>query len=41
MAANTATLRRVNGLLEAYEQLWIARANQIAEILAEEEGEAR
>lgn len=34
--ANRATLRRANTLLEAFEQLWIDRANQITEILAEE-----
>lgn len=40
VVANPATLRRANTLLEAFEQLWIDRANQITEILAEE-GEQR
>jgi len=40
VAANPDTLRRANTLLKAFEQLWIDRANRIAEILAEE-GEAR
>jgi DNA-binding transcriptional ArsR family regulator len=35
---NTATLRRAAALLETFEQLWIARTHQIAEILAEEKG---
>jgi DNA-binding transcriptional ArsR family regulator len=39
VVANPETLRRANTLLEAFEQLWIARANRIAEIL-KEEGEA-
>lgn len=36
VAANPETLRRASTLLEALEQLWIARANRIAEILTEE-----
>ena len=36
VAANPETLRRANTLLEAFEQLWIDRANRIAEILTEE-----
>ena len=33
---NVATLRRVEALLEAFEQIWIGRATRIAEILGEE-----
>ncbi len=40
VAANPDTLRRATTLLTAFEQLWIDRANRIAEILTEE-GEAR
>jgi len=40
VAANPETLRRANTLLQAFEQLWVDRANRIAEILAEE-GESR
>jgi DNA-binding transcriptional ArsR family regulator len=40
VAANPDTLRRANTLLRTFEQLWIDRANRIAEILTEE-GEAR
>ena len=40
VVANPETLRRANTLLAAFEQLWIARANRIAEILSEE-GEKR
>lgn len=40
VVAEPTTLRRANSLLKAFEQLWIDRANQIAEILAEE-GEPR
>ena len=36
VAANPETLRRANALLKALEQLWIDRANRIAEILKEE-----
>ena len=36
VAANPETLRRANTLLKAFEQLWIDRANRIAEILTEE-----
>ena len=36
--ANRPALRRVMVLLEAYEQLWIQRATQIADLLAGEEG---
>ncbi len=35
---NLATLRRATELLEAFEQLWIQRANRIADLLAGEEG---
>jgi len=40
VVANPETLRRANTLLAAFEQLWIDRANRIAEIL-NEEGETR
>jgi DNA-binding transcriptional ArsR family regulator len=40
VAANLNTLRRANALLEAFEQLWIDRAERIAQILTEE-GEPR
>ena len=36
---NTVTLRRATQLLDVYEQLWIQRANQIAGLLAGEEGD--
>jgi DNA-binding transcriptional ArsR family regulator len=36
VVANPETLRRANTLLKAFEQLWIDRANRIAEILTEE-----
>ena len=36
--ANTPTLRRAAALLDAYEQLWIQRATQIADLLAGEKG---
>jgi len=36
--ANAPTLRRAMALLDAYEQLWIQRATQIADLLAGEEG---
>jgi DNA-binding transcriptional ArsR family regulator len=39
--ANPPTVRRAAALLDAYEQLWIQRANQIADVLAGEEGESR
>jgi DNA-binding transcriptional ArsR family regulator len=39
VVANQTTLRQAAQLLEQFEQLWIQRATQIAEILAEEEGE--
>jgi DNA-binding transcriptional ArsR family regulator len=35
---NTSTLRRATDLLDAYEQLWIARTTQIADLLVGEEG---
>jgi len=35
---NVPTLRKAAALLDAYEQLWIARVTQIADILAGEEG---
>jgi DNA-binding transcriptional ArsR family regulator len=35
---NTSTLRRASELLDAYEQLWIARTTQIADILSDKEG---
>jgi DNA-binding transcriptional ArsR family regulator len=37
VASNRETLRRANTLLKVFEQLWIDRANRIAEILTEEE----
>lgn len=37
VAANPETLRKAATLLGAFEQLWVARATKIAEILAEEE----
>jgi DNA-binding transcriptional ArsR family regulator len=37
--ANPTTLRRAMALLDAYEQLWIQRATQIAGILAGGQGE--
>jgi DNA-binding transcriptional ArsR family regulator len=37
--ANAPTVRKAAGLLDAYEQLWIQRASQIADVLAGEEGE--
>jgi hypothetical protein len=33
---NVTTLRRVESLLEEFEQIWIGRATRIAEILGEE-----
>ncbi len=36
VVADPETLRRANQLLETFEQLWIHRTNQIAEILTEE-----
>jgi DNA-binding transcriptional ArsR family regulator len=36
---NTSTLTRAASVLDAYEQLWIARAARIADVLADEEGE--
>jgi DNA-binding transcriptional ArsR family regulator len=39
--ANAPTVRRAAALLDAYEQLWIQRANQIADVLAGEEGDPR
>lgn len=36
--ANTTTVRKAMQLLDAYEQLWIQRAAQIADVLAGEEG---
>jgi DNA-binding transcriptional ArsR family regulator len=35
---NASTLRNVAALLDSYEQLWIQRATQIADVLAGEEG---
>jgi DNA-binding transcriptional ArsR family regulator len=40
VVANPETLRRANTLLESFEQLWIDRANRIAQILIDE-GEAK
>ena len=37
--ANPPALRRAVALLDAYEQLWIQRTTQIAELLAGEKGE--
>ena len=39
VSANTPTVRKAAGLLDAYEQLWIQRASQIVDVLAGEEGE--
>jgi len=36
---NASTLRVAAGLLETYEQLWIERAHQIADVLAGEKGD--
>ena len=36
---NASTLRTAVALLEAYEQLWIERATQIADLLGGEEGD--
>jgi DNA-binding transcriptional ArsR family regulator len=36
---NSSTLRTAAALLDVYEQLWIDRATQIADVLAGEEGE--
>jgi len=36
---HAATLRRAAVLLDAYEQIWVQRAAQIADILADEEGQ--
>ncbi len=36
---NASTLRNAAALLDSYEQLWIQRANQIADVLAGEEGD--
>src|SRR5471032_1946325 len=36
---NTSTLRAAAALLDAYEQLWIERANQIAALLGGQEGD--
>lgn len=38
---NTATIRRAMTLLDAYEQLWIQRVDQIANMLAITEGESK
>jgi DNA-binding transcriptional ArsR family regulator len=35
---NPSTMREAAALLESYEQIWIQRANQIADVLAGEEG---
>lgn len=39
--SNPNTLRRATELLGVFEQLWIQRATQIADLLAGEEGERR
>jgi DNA-binding transcriptional ArsR family regulator len=39
--ANPPTVREAAALLDAYEQLWIQRANQIADVLAGEEGDRK
>jgi DNA-binding transcriptional ArsR family regulator len=39
--SNPSTLRRATELLGAFEQLWIQRATNIADLLAGEEGERR
>ncbi len=38
---NAETLRSAAALLDAYEGLWIERANRIAGVLADEEGETK
>ncbi|MGO8870790.1 MAG: ArsR/SmtB family transcription factor [Acidimicrobiales bacterium] len=38
---NAPTLRTASALLDAYEQLWIQRATQIANILTDEEGDPK
>ena len=38
---NAATLRKAMVLLDAYEQIWIQRANRIADVLAGEKGPTR
>jgi len=35
---NASTLRNAAALLDSYEQLWIQRVTQIADVLAGEEG---
>ena len=37
--ANAPTIQRAAALLDAYEQLWIQRANRIAEILTDMKGD--
>jgi DNA-binding transcriptional ArsR family regulator len=37
--SNVPTIRRVTGLLEAFEEIWIGRATRIAEILGEKGNE--
>lgn len=39
--SNLSTLRRATDLLGDFEQLWIQRANKIAELIANETGERR
>jgi DNA-binding transcriptional ArsR family regulator len=39
--ANPPIVRKAAALLDAYEQLWIQRTTQIADVLAGEEGESR
>jgi DNA-binding transcriptional ArsR family regulator len=41
VSGNATTLRTAAALLDAYEQLWIERANRIADVLAGEEGDTR
>ena len=38
--ANTSTLRRAVELLDSYEELWVQRAKQIAELLTTKKGDA-
>jgi DNA-binding transcriptional ArsR family regulator len=39
VSGNASTLRTAAALLDAYEQLWIERANKIADVLAGEKGD--
>jgi DNA-binding transcriptional ArsR family regulator len=39
VAGNTSILRAAAALLEAYEELWIKRANLIADVITDKEGD--